>query len=103
MPEPVPCRESTLCGRQSPVAHQTAEDGLPLEAGQPDLGRLQHPVPCPELLGLSPSSGREDLVVRSASELRTPVPTWLRHRELEEPLGSTVVEPVHDLLRDDLA
>src|SRR5947208_182554 len=54
-----------------------------------------------QLLGLTPTTRRPDLVVRGARKLRPPVAMTLRHCELQELVSGAVVEPVDDLLRDD--
>src|SRR6266576_3272762 len=78
--------------------YQAAPDDLPLEVRQAVPDGLHHPVADREILRLPPPAGRADPVIRRARELRTPVARRPRHRELQELVGPSVVEPVDDPL-----
>src|SRR3546814_3314199 len=89
--------------RERSIAHEAAQDDLPLEVREPMGDRLQHPVTDLELLRLAPAPWGHDLVHRSAGELGPPVAGWLGDGEGHEAVGAPVVVPAHHLAGHDRA
>src|ERR1700687_1165719 len=94
-------RSRPLRSRKTPVAEETPPDDVHLPCAKTELLRHHDLVTRTKLAQRRESFRREDLVVRSRTELGTTVPTRLVHTHGQALIGRTVVEPARDRPRLD--
>src|SRR5437899_2874687 len=88
--------------RQGGITHEPAQHDLPLQTTQTTRLGDHDAVACDQLASFSPSARSANQVILSEAHLGATVSAWASHRHLQETFSNPVVEPIHDLLRDDL-